>query len=179
MPKLFETKSTNINKDNKKTDKVVKKSLLNTSPLKEDKKKKVKEDVTKEIKKRGRPPKNKIIEEVQPKQITKPTISKPIPQNQLSSTQQRRWHNFFTNPPEQERPLEFHTDYKKPVYGYKTYKGIITNNPYYIDIYKHNTANIEWQYINSCKDLSKCPNGFPDCEYCDIFKKLNTANKKK
>jgi hypothetical protein len=47
MTKLFETNSTNTNtnKDNKKTDKVVKKSLLNTSPLKEDKKKKVKADV--------------------------------------------------------------------------------------------------------------------------------------
>lgn len=184
MPKLFETKSTN-NKDNKKTDKIVKKSLLNTLSLKEDKKKNAEVVNTEEVKRRGRPPKNK---EVEAKTATsKSTISnksnlittQPKVNKQIPSPQQRRWHNLLTNPPELERPIELNTDYKKPVYGYATYKGIIANNPYYINKHRKNTGLIEWQYINSCRDLSKCSNGFPDCENCDIFKKLNNTTKKK
>lgn len=142
--------------------------------------------------KRGRPP--KVDKQVQEKKVTKTNskvtnskvtkskvdkvvkvvkepevIKKPI--TTKTNNTNRRWHNLDSNPPEEFRPLEFNTNSKTPVFGYKVPHGIITNTPYYLDRYKKENNVIEWQYINGCINLSKCPKEFPDCTNCEIYQK--------
>ena len=173
MPKLFETKSTkSTNTDSNKKKVGRPKKVISEDAVKDTNKKS-----TKKIEKvpNTKNNKSKSVSSAPKNTKTTKTIKEPIKKNTKQTevvNVQRRWHNFITNPPELERPIEFNSNYKKPIYGYRTYQGIITNTPYYIDKYKKETGNIEWQYINSCKDLSKCPNGFPNCDICDIAKKL-------
>lgn len=141
--------------------------------------------------KRGRPP--KVDKQVQEKKVTKTNskvtkskvdkvvkepkvIEKPI--TTKTNNTNRRWHNLDNNPPEEFRPLEFNTNSKTPVFGYKIPHGIITNTPYYLDRYKKENNVIEWQYINGCINLSKCPKEFPDCTNCEIYQKRMKELKK-
>ena len=109
-------------------------------------------------------PKNDLLTKP-PKTDTK-KIATAKPQINTEPTALERWHKTNTNPPTEFRPIEFNTDHKKPVRGFKIVGGYIVNTPYYLN--KTNKANgyLEWKYISSCSTLDKCPNGFPDCENC-------------
>ena len=115
---------------------------------------------------------NKSVKTVEPKETTK-----SIKTNKQDNTS-RRWHNLTTNVPEEFRPLEFNSNYKYPIFGYKLPHGIITNTPYYLNKYKQEKGYIEWQYISGCSNLSKCPREFPDCTNCDIYKRRMKELKK-
>lgn len=51
-------------------------------------------------------------------------------------------------------------------YGYFVYKGIACSDPYLLSQCKKNGGDIQWKYIDTCKGLDKCPNGFPCCNIC-------------
>ena len=122
----------------------------------------------------------KIVKEVKHKTDvkaeTKAKVTKSIAVTNTSTT--RRWHNLETNKPQEFRPLEFNTNNKISVFGYKVPHGIITNAPYYIDKYRKENNVIEWQYISGCTNLSKCPREFPDCINCEIYQKRQKELKK-
>ena len=198
MPKAFNLLSkTKVSTDN--TKKEVKKTssapVKETKPTKQPKtvesKKSTKSTTTnidEPIKRRGRPPKtDKVVTTskqpvIKSTKTTKPntkhttTNNKPTTKLVIKPTTKqdntsRRWHNLTTNPPEEFRPLEFNSNYKNPIYGYKLPHGIITNTPYFLDKYRQEKGYIEWQYINGCSNLNKCPRGFPDCTNCAIYKR--------
>ena len=125
-----------------------------------------------ESKSKGRPKtetknksKNNLL--TSPPKTTKPKTTPKNNQSKSEPTALERWHKSNNNPPAEFRPIEFNTNYKKPVRGFKIVGGYIVNTPYYLN--KTNKANgyLEWKYISSCSTLDKCPNGFPDCENCD------------
>ena len=204
MPKAFnllsKTKVTtnNAKKEVKKTSSAPVKETKPTKQVKniESKKstkptKSIPTNIDKPTKRRGRPPKTDKVANTKPTiskqnvKTTKPTSTKPTtttkPKNTTINKQDntsRRWHNFTTNPPEELRPLEFNSNYKNPIYGYKLRHAIITNTPYHLDKYKQEKGYIEWQYISGCVNLSKCPKGFPDCSNCSIFLKRQKELKK-
>jgi hypothetical protein len=204
---LSKTKVTtnNTKKEAKKTSSAPVKETKSTKQVKniESKKstkptKSMTTNIDKPIKRRGRPPKTDKVINSKPtntkpnvkttkptptKSTTKPTASiKPTTTTTKITKQDntsRRWHNMETNKPEEFRPLEFNSNYKNPIYGYKLPHGIITNNPYYLNAYKKETGCIEWQYISGCNNLNKCPRGFPDCTNCEIYTKRQKELKKK
>ena len=136
-------------------------------------------DIEASTKKQGRP--KKVVEEIK---VTKPTnnskvketkhISTPTKDKVVKSnlkTSNKKWHDLYTNPPENFRPIQLNVGIDKEfVTGYKLQCGINTNNAYLIDKFKKANNTIEWQYINGCTDLSKCDRRFPDCIHCDIYK---------
>lgn len=137
-------------------------------------------------KKKGRPKKivdnvEKVVEKTEPvikkqHKITSTTKLSSPPKNNTN----KKYHNLYTNPPELNRPIIFNTDnIKELITGYKIYNGIVVNNPYSIDSYRKINNTIEWQYISGCNDLSNCPNGFPNCNMCDIYKTRVRELKKK
>lgn len=144
--------------------------------------------------KRGRPPKQKTetvsTQKTKPipnneKLIRKTNTEKPkkvIKSNLLNNEQNSKklqteqsskilsntnWINTSKKLPEELRPIEFNTSYKKPVYGYrlKGY-GYIVTNPYYINKFKKKYGYIEWRYIPYCTTLLRCFNEIPDCSNC-------------
>ena len=132
----------------------------------------------KEVRKQRKESKKKSVEANVPKPLPKPlpkqinTSTKSIntqtnTPTKSDNTPTERWHKTNTNPPVEFRPIEFNTDCKKPVRGFKTHGGYITNTPYYLNKTFKLNGYLEWKYIPVCMTLTKCPNGFPDCEHCD------------
>ena len=119
----------------------------------------------KKTNKKKNEPKNSLFNSP-PKVENKPKNKSKTETKVSEPTVLERWHKSNNNPPTDFRPVEFNTESKKPVRGFKTVGGYITNTPYYLN--KSNKANgyLEWKYISSCSTLDKCPNGFPDCEHC-------------
>ena len=108
----------------------------------------------------------KVPEELPKKKPDKtPTTKKPVSE----------WNVFVltkdSTAPQPWVPIEFHTDCKKPVRGYRLRNGFITDTPYYVDKFFQSHKVIEWRPILSCADVNKCPQGFPNCDYCSIYKK--------
>lgn len=136
-----------------------KKPSTNTKTVKSNKV----DTVTKSVKKTAVAKKTTVAKKpiVIKKQVKSTTAS--------NSSINHKWHNMSKTVPERDRPIELNSDYKKPIHGYKTYKGLITDNPYYLNKYIKNKGYIEWQYISGCNNLSKCPHGFPDCQNCNIY----------
>lgn len=91
-----------------------------------------------------------------PQTVSQPTVNPP----------EDKWFRTPDKVPEELRPIEFHTQYKKPIMGYRQGYGYITDTPYFIDKFKQQNGYIEWRYINYCTTLSKCPKEFPMCNSC-------------
>ena len=173
MAKAFNLLGNTDSIKNKKNNKSKSKSLIDIP-------------ITEPIKKKGRPKKivdnvEKVVEKTEPvikkqRKITSTTKLSPPPKNNTN----KKYHNLYTNPPELNRPIIFNTDNTKElITGYKIHNGIVVNNPYSINKYRKINDSIEWQYISGCNNLFNCPNGFPDCNVCDIYKTRMKEIKKK
>lgn len=105
--------------------------------------------------------------EVIPKKSGRKSLSKPEKVTvQTVDTTEGKWFKTVDKKPDEFRPVEFHTNYKKPIRGYRQGSGYITDTPYFIDKFKQQNGYVEWRYINYCTTLSKCPMKFPACESC-------------
>lgn len=128
--------------------------------------------LTKKKRRRTKLPEDNNIEEVKPKRTRRKKLEEPVvtkPEKVLTQTTDTtggKWFKTTDKKPDEFRPIEFHTNYKKPIRGYRQSSGYITDTPYFIDKFKQQNGYVEWRYISYCTSLSKCPKGFPSCEGC-------------
>lgn len=74
--------------------------------------------------------------------------------------------------PQELRPILFNAKTDKHIYGYRhKINGYILKDVYNVNLFKQEYGYIEWKYIDGCINLDSCPNGFPDCFNCKLFKK--------
>ena len=146
------------------------------------KKQQIIEEPVKVVKKRGRPRKEqsepiveKPVEKVEKKKVTqKQTQPKPIKPD-------RGWKSFNIDDIELLKPCEFYVDTGKETRdifrGYRAEKYIIcTDEPYKLHVIRKRYNNLFYREIVGCASINSCPNMFPNCEKCKIYKERQKGN---
>ena len=111
--------------------------------------------------------KNKTIQNNTPTNKTKTTAT-----NTNENITTTEWVKSTDILPQELRPILLNVKGNKHIYGYRhKINGYILKDVYSVNLFKQEHGYIEWKYIDGCINLDSCPNGFPDCSNCKLFKK--------
>lgn len=144
-----------------------------------DKKEDTKEELPSKVVKRGRPKKNKDdVQTLHTKQEKKTKQKKILVTKEKQVTKikaDKGWKDFNRTKPELLQPCDFYVEGNKgkryEFRGYIKEPGCtVTDEPYYLVVLRKRYGNLFYKEISTCKNVSSCPNEFPNCDKCKLRK---------